>query len=149
MKELDKKALDQDKEFDINARVKWKSNEEKGIGSTLSEMQQHGRVTMDQSFVGKRIELYSKFDISDDGKVTDTRWCGGVVEAVSDGTWRKTRRGKACWKIGEVAKVMWDPVPEVGITTNYPTIEEFKPNKWNQDCDGAWRMDLGEVDYGL
>ena len=58
MKELDKKALDQDKEFDINARVKWKSNEESGIGSTLSEMQQHGRVTMDQSFVGKRIELF-------------------------------------------------------------------------------------------
>ncbi len=58
-------------------------------------------------------------------------------------------RGAVCWKIGEVAKVLWDPVPEAGITTYEPTIEEFKPNKWNQNCDGAWHMNEGEVGYGL
>ncbi len=74
---------------------------------------------MDQSFVGKRIELLSKFDITPDGKVADTRWCGGVVKAVSDGTWRKTMRGVAFWKIGEVAKVMWDLVQKlVSLPTN-------------------------------
>ena len=81
--------------------------------------------------------------------MTDTRWCGGVVQAVSDGTWRKTQRGASCWKEGEAAKVMWDPIPEVNISTYEPSIEEFKPSKWYKHCEGAWRRELGEVDYGL
>ena len=48
-----------------------------------------------------------------------------------------------------MARVMWDLVPEVGIDTSEPMIEEFNPNKWNQNCEGAWHMELGEIDYGL
>ena len=123
----------------------WKSNDEQGIGSTLGEMQEAGRVKMDQSFVGKRIELLSQFDWTVDGKKeTAVRWCAGVVEAVSDGTWptwRKTPRGTACWKEGEAARVMWDPIPDGGIDEYIPSVEEFNPNNWNQNTPGAWRRE--------
>ena len=56
MKDLDRKAMEETTEFDMNARRTWMKQDEQGIGSVIVDMQQAGRVTLDNYFIGVRIE---------------------------------------------------------------------------------------------
>ncbi len=75
-------------------------------------------------------------------------WCGGVVEEVCDGTWIIPGKRSKCYNEGEAAKVLWDAIPDANLPSGH-TIEPFAERKYNKNCDGAWRMDIGEIDYGL
>ena len=50
--------------------------------------------------------------------------------------------------MNEAAYIYWDPVPECNIPA-VRSIQELPENKWNRDCEGAWRKDLGDEGYGL
>ncbi len=49
-----------------------------------------------------------------------------------------------------MAEILWDAVTEVKPKIPACTgIQELKKRMWNKDCEGAWRKDLGELDFGL
>ena len=50
-------------------------------------MQQPGKLNIDDSFIGTRIEYLSEFDMVGEGDMKELRWYGGVVKNISDGTW--------------------------------------------------------------
>ena len=90
------------------------------------------------------------FDMNEEGTEKENIWIKGEIKEVSNGTWLKGPRAiKACWKEGEAARVYWDLVPDAGYDKNTTSVERFDPNKWNQNCEGAWRKDVGTIDYGL
>lgn len=147
VQDMDKKAEEHVVRIDQMAREKWKVREASGQGSVLMDMQKIGDRPMDESFIGTRIEMLSNFDMDDEGIVKEAIWCSGIVEDVSDGTWiiAHTRRR---YKANEAARVNWDAVPSANFLGGR-SVEIFKSNKWNQNDVGAWRKDMGEVDYGI
>ena len=50
-------------------------------------MQHLGKRKIDDSFISTRIEYLSEFDMVGEVNMKELRWCGGVVEKISDGTW--------------------------------------------------------------
>ncbi len=107
---------------------------------------------LEKSFEKKRIEVLTSFDTFDENKVkngTTLRWCGGVNLKFSDGTDKvpggRTRR----YKENEAAKIKWDPVKELDEKGGAETWEVLLQSNWNKDCEGAWRIDLGDIDYGI
>ena len=111
-------------------------------------MQQLGNRNIDDSFIGIRIEYVSEFDRVEEGNIKKLRWCGGVVENISDGTWVNPGKLCQCYKENEAAFVFWDSVPEA----NYPvsrSIEPFDENKRNNKIDGSWRKEFSAVYYEL
>ena len=73
---------------------------------------------------------------------------GGVVERICDGTWVMPGKRAKCYEKGKAAEVLWDYIPDIGLSA-CRSIEPFEPQKWNQDCLGAWRRDLGGINYGI
>ena len=70
------------------------------------------------------------------------------MEEVCDGTWIIPGKRSKCYNEGEAAKVLWDAIPDANLPSGH-TIEPFVERKYNKNCDGAWKMDIGEIDYGL
>ena len=145
-RELETKRADMDTEFDKKARKEWKARNERGEGSVYQTLNAIGTRKLDLSFLNKRIEVYTSFDIGD-GK-TALRWCIGVVTKISDGTWMKPGARTAKFKENEAAEIDWDAVDECNMPA-CTTIEELKERKWNKDCKGTWRRHLGDETYGL
>ena len=87
------------------------------------KMQQLGNLKIDDSFIGTKIGYLSEFDLVGEGNMKELRWCGGVVESISDGTWVKPGKLRQCYKENEAAFVFWDAVPEA----DYPTSRSIEP----------------------
>ena len=142
---LDEVAQEKEAELDVAARKEWQEREQKGIGSVQQNMQPLYAPEINAAIIGKRIEYLC--DLEDiDGNPLGLHWCSGTVESISDGTWNKTAR--TMYKEGEAVKISWDEIGEASIAA-CTTIEELKPRLWNQDCEYAWRYDLGAFDYGI
>ena len=148
--ELDANMAAMAEEFDLNARRVWK---EKGEGILYERLQLVGKCKIDKSFQDARIEVLTSFDVKDDsGKVVgqELRWCGAVVKRISDGTWLYPNARTRCYKENEAADILWDPILEVEPTIPACRgIVELPERKWNKDCEGAWRKDIGTEDFGL
>ncbi|KAL7546176.1 hypothetical protein ACHAWF_015185 [Thalassiosira exigua] len=144
---LEEKSIEDKDNFDREAREEWRDREGEGIGSVHQSMQ---RVDVPDlhSLVDTRIEYYTKFDLDEKGTETANKWCGGVIKRVSDGTWLLPGARTRCYKRGEAAEVLWDPVEEIGMGS-VRSIVHFDPKKWNQDEVNSWRKDYGDIDYGL
>ena len=58
---------------------------------------------------------------------------------------------RKCWKEGEAVEVVfWDAIPGADMPVcRCRDKVPLNPNKWNKDVVDAWRMDLGEYDYGV
>jgi len=65
-----------------------------------------------------------------------------------DGTWVIPGRARKCWEEGEAVEVFWDAIPDADMPACRDKVA-LNPNKWNKDIIGAWRMDLGEYNYGV
>ena len=61
--------------------------EDRGEVSTLEHSHFLGKRKLDSSFVGKRIEYLSNFDMDYGGNKKELRWCSRIIEEVSDGSW--------------------------------------------------------------
>ena len=149
--EMDKKANENKEGLDKRARAKWQERENKGETSMHSRMQEKNAPKLDHTFIGKRIEYLSEFDLNDAGTDTDVCWCGGVIKEICDGTWiipTKSGRGKKCYKEGEAADIYWDAVESAGFEAGR-AIVELNPRKWNKEEVGGWRKDLGDINYGV
>ena len=95
--DMDKKANENKEGLDKRARAKWQEREKKGETSMHSRMQEKNAPKLDHTFIGRRIEYLSEFDLDDAGTETDVCWCGGVMKEICDGTWiipTKSDRGK-------------------------------------------------------
>jgi hypothetical protein len=102
---IDEDRKNKTNEFNKQCRVTWREMEDNGEVSVLEQCQHLGKQKLDATFIGKRIEHLSNFDIDDKGENLDLRWCGGVIEEVSDGTWIIPGKRRKCYKEGEAAKV--------------------------------------------
>jgi len=71
----------------------------------------------------------------------------GKILEVSDGTWLLPGARTKCHKKNEAASVLWDAVEEANCP-QCKSIEEFRPRKFNKDCEGGWRKEV-KVDYGI
>ena len=103
---------------------------------------------VDETLLGKRIEFLSEFDMDEEGTEKEPRWCSGVVERICDGTWVIPGKVRKCWKEGEAVEVFWDAIPDADMPACRDNVA-LNPNKWNKDVIDAWRMDLGEYNYGV
>ena len=61
-------------------------------------MQQLGKLNIDDSFIGTRIDYLSEFDMVGKGNMKELHWCGGDVENISDGIWVKPGKRRQCYK---------------------------------------------------
>jgi hypothetical protein len=87
-------------------------------------------------------------ELEDGTKEKRLRWCGGLVKEICDGTWLYPNARTRCYKENEVARIKWDAVEELGLPT-CEGVQELPPNKWNRNCEGAWRKELGDESFGL
>ena len=61
---------------------------ESGLGRIHMEMQTIGNRSLDESFLGKRIEYLAEFDMDEAGTEREICWCSGVIQEICDGTWQ-------------------------------------------------------------
>ena len=136
--------------FEANCGTKCKEREDFGVGSMKMEMQRIGSRSLDESFLGVKIEYLSYFDLNDKGTEKQLRWCSGIIEEISDGTWQvEGKRRGTFHRKNEAERVSWDAIPEAKMEA-YQSVEPFIAKKWNENCDGAWRLsDLGDMGYVL
>ena len=147
---LDSNTQEEEDEFELNARNKWKKQESEGHGSVYSMRQKKNAPAVDESLISKRIEVVISFEMNDEGTEQAQRWCSGVVERICDGTWVIPGKMRKCWKKGEAVDVFWDAIPDTDPPM--PACRDkvaLNPNKWNKDGIGAWRIELGEYNYGV
>ena len=76
----------------------WRRREEIGETSVLEKMQQLGKRKIDDSFIGTRIEYLSEFDLVGEENMKELRWCGIIVENISDGIWFNPGKRRQCCK---------------------------------------------------
>ena len=97
-KDLNRKAKDKDTEFNKYARKEWQRGEYIGENRVLEKIQQLGKLKIDDSCIHTRIEYLSEFDLVGKVKMKELRWCGGVVENISDGTGVNPGKLRQCYK---------------------------------------------------
>lgn len=145
---LDKTGIEVEDEFEQKSRNEWKKREAEGFSSIHSKRQKKNAPAVDETLIGKRIEVLISFDINKESAETAQRWCCGAVERICDGTWVIPGRARKCWKEGEAVEVFWDAIPDADMPACRDRVA-LNPNKWNKDDIDAWRMDLGEYNYGV
>ena len=79
-------------------RKEWQRREEIVDTGFLEKMQQLGKRKINDSFIGTRIEYLSEFNLIGEENMKELRWCGGVVEKISDGTWFNPGKRHQCYK---------------------------------------------------
>ena len=72
---LDEAADATSVQIDIDCKVKWRHMDGEGEMSTLERLQGLGKWKLDDSYVGKRIEYLSNFDIDKAGTTKEPMWC--------------------------------------------------------------------------
>ena len=145
---LDINSMEVEHDFVLKSRNDWKKRELEGETSVHSKRQKKNAPAVNEYLLGKRIEYLAEFDMDDNGAVKEPRWCSGIVERICDGTWVITGRMRKCWKEGEAVEVFWDAIPDADMSACREKVA-LNPHKWNKDGVGAWRMDLGEYNYGV
>ena len=79
---LGEKSASKSSTFDKGSRYKWKSNEEKDIGSMQQLLQNTDPPKTDKSLLGSRIEYLLEFELEDENEEVeykDLRCCSGIV----------------------------------------------------------------------
>ena len=90
--------------------------------------------TIDDSFIGKRVDVLFAFEILDsDATKQELRWCQGEVTKIITGTKKST------------VEVRWDAIPELNIDI-HTGIQILPERKWNKHIEGAWRMNIDIID---
>ena len=140
-KNLDTKFLKDAETFKQEAKQIKLTREDAGFGDKYDEMQQRVPPTIDESFVGKRIDSLFEFDSDDSEEMI--RWCQGEVIEVCDGTWLKPYARTAKFKENEAVRVRWDAIEECCIPV-HETILVVQRHKWRKHVIGGWRLDLSK-----
>ena len=90
--------------------------------------------TIDDSFIGNRVDVLFAFEILDsDATKQELRWCQGEVTKIITGTKKPT------------VEVRWDAIPELNIDI-HTGIQILPERKWNKRVEGAWRMNIDIID---
>ena len=134
MKDLDQKYLEGVDSFKKRSRSLLRRREERGESSIYSMMQPFYRPAL-SSLIGRRIDVCESVDVAGG---TALKWFQGQVLGVYD----ESAKPKV--------KVEWDAVDDVeGYEDKTESDAILMPSKWNpnNDCDGAWRMDV-DIDLG-
>jgi hypothetical protein len=99
--EIDWKCKEDTDEFELNYRKVWKQREESEVGSIHMEMQAISSCSLNEPFLGTRIEYLAEFDMDEVGTEREIPWCSGVIQEICDGTWQIQGKGEgnAIWKM--------------------------------------------------
>ena len=122
------------------AKVRHQQREDDGLEDIVESMQPIQQPKVDNTLVGKRLEICWKFDLDEGGDVL--RWCPGVVVKVSDGN--NMMKKHAYYKPGEAVMFKFDAIEERKEEEHTWKVE-LKRSKWNPKNDhshGCWRMDM-------
>ena len=111
---LDETGIEVEDEFEQKSRNEWKKRDAEGFSSIHSKRQKKNSPAVDETLIGKRIEVLISFDINKESAETAQRWCCGAVERICDGTWVIPGRAMKYWKEDEAVEVFWDAMPDVG-----------------------------------
>ena len=114
------------------------------MGDICAERQQLTAPVVDESLVGRRLEICCDYELKD-GSGSEARWCAGEVIAVSDGTnIIKIGAVTAKYKAGKAVMMRWDARPDRKEVVTESAARLLKTN-WNpkgvQEA-GGWRFDL-------
>ncbi len=71
-----------------------------------------------------------------------------MVERDCDDIWVKSDKRRQCYKAVEAAEVLSDEIPDADMPVCC-TREPFDLRKWNKNCIGGWRINLGDFNHGL
>ena len=146
--ELNRKASENKEAISKRAREKWSNRDESELKSAPARMQSKTAPPL-ESLIGQKIEYLCTVDEDEAGTIKRELWMSGTIKEVSgDGNWLVSARARTkCFAKGEAADVDWDPVQSANYKGGLSRVE-LKPRLWNKDVLGAWRKDIGEVDYG-
>lgn len=125
-------------DFDLSCRRIWKERDT----NMVERMQKPGAVSLNDSHVGKQIEIHSEFGeendeydpFAEDIVSKMSVWCRGTIVVVDE-------ESESAW-------VEWDAIPSVGypatrVETDFPSY-----NYNNGNAIGSWRF-VVDVDYGV
>ena len=131
VKALDLNYIKDTKKFKKDAQRLRREREDSGYGDMYSVLQSVAVPKIDDSFIGKRIDVLFAFEILDsDANEQELRWCQGEVTKIITGTKKPT------------VEVRWDTIPEL----NHAGIQILPERKWNKYIEGAWRMNIDIID---
>ena len=135
---INEKADARINEFDLSCRRIWKERDT----TMVTRMQKPGVVSLNDSHVGKQIEILSEFGEENDDYDPDAEdivpkisvWCRGTIVVVDE-------ENESAW-------VEWDAIPSVGYPATRSEVD-FPPNDYNNGTKiGSWRF-VVDVDYGV
>ncbi len=118
-----------EKQFRNGATELLKQREARGEGSIFSVMQPIYCQELNE-LIHRRIDVLYSFQL--DSGERALQWCQGkVIKLLME-------------KTKPTVVVRWDPMPDVEGKENLieETQQELPPRKWNEDVEGAWRMDI-------
>ena len=124
---LDGQYVANEYSFKMKARKIQHEREMRGEGSIHATMQSWFPPSLGD-LVDQRIDVLAGFEMPDTDE-RDMRWCQGKVIEV--------------YEKKNAVKICWDPIPDcAGWETSQETVQKLPPSKWNNNVDGAWRMEL-------
>ena len=134
VKVLDLNYIKDTKKFKKDAQRLRREREDSGYGDMYSVLQSVAVPKIDDSFIGKRVDVLFAFEILDsDANEQELRWCQGEVTKIITGTKKPT------------VEVRWDAIPELNIDI-HTGIQILPERKWNKHIEGAWRMNIDIID---
>ena len=114
-----------------------------GVGDRYAGLQPMSRPNIDQSLLGKRLDVCEKYTLEEGG--TELRWSQGTVVKISNGSnILKCGARTAKFKKGEAVLIKWDANParnEIESTS----AQRLLHSKWNPKqthTAGSWRFDF-------
>ena len=142
---MDEDQFFQKKTIEENAAKMQQEREDAGIDDIAKSMQPTTMPKIDQSLIGKHLEICVQCDLLDgEGHKTrvTNRWCAGVVTQVSNG--KKLKKPRSHHKAGTAAEIEFDEIKE-RKEKSHKQVHELKSSKWNpkkEHLPGCWRMDV-------
>jgi len=143
---IDEEKKNNTDELNNQCHETWQDIEDNGEVCVLEQCQHLGERKLDVIFLGKRIKSLSNFDMDEEGGNWNS---GGMVVSL------RRLRIELGLCLGKEKMLQRRRSIECILECHFRdteagrSIEPFLGNKWNKNDVGAWRMDLGVVDYGL
>ena len=93
---LDINGIEVENEFELKSRNEWKKRDAEGFSSIHSKRQKKNAPAVDETLIGKRIEVLSSFDLNPEGTETAPPQQRASALSGDGSTTPSERRGASC-----------------------------------------------------
>ena len=129
--------------FERDAHAIRNKREADGVGDRYAGLQPMSRPNIDQSLLGKRLDVCEKYTLEEGG--IELRWSQGTVVKISNGSnILKPGARTAKFKKGEAVLIKWDANPARNEMES-TSAQRLLLSKWNPKqthTAGSWRFDF-------